>query len=289
MSWQIDNASKYNVDLIATGQGQQTPTNSNLYGLLQQFAGNAGIQTGQPQQNQAMGQGQSGPVTVGGVPQGQQAPPVNPANAGAYNQLRQNNQQQAGQQSQEQNQNPNNPYSLDTNQQQLLNQQIDTIHKQAQTDIGQFQQSMASRGITDPAAMNAGVEQLKEHYNALSTETSTQFYQQVQQQKQKELAALISTYTGLQEGGIAGLTQAGQIHEQGARADANFGYQILGDLLGGVGGIAGLSTGVPGGGQTAPIAAPIDYGQLLSGYGVGSSDMFSGGSTDPTMNPAGGF
>lgn len=265
MSYQIDNASKQYQDLALVGEGRPSNYNQQLQGLLSQFAGNAGINYGLPNPNQAVGNPTQGQITVGGVPQGGQSSPAPvPGNAGSFN--AQNQQfHQAGMQSNT----PQGPYSLDQNQQQLLNQSIDNIQKSHQANLAEFQQSMASRGITDPAAINAGTTQLTEHFNKLAAETSTSFYQEIKAAKQKELAALISAQTGLQEQGLAGLTQTGQIHEAGARAEQAYGTDLIGSILGNATGLASKLTGNPaanvarytgGDGGGAPASLPSNYG-----------------------------
>lgn len=184
------------------GQNQTNTYNQNYLPMLQQFSGLAGLgrQGFSPQ---------SGP----GVPTGPNAIPGDAAN-----------QKQGGPQD------TNNPYSLDQNQQALLNQQTASLTRQYQSSVSSFQQQMQAHGISDPRALEVGQQTLQEHYAALKSQTETQFYEQIKQDKLSALQALIGEMgqygqQGISEqefsaGGIAGLAGAQQNQSNIQQQDA---------------------------------------------------------------------
>lgn len=102
-----------------------------------------------------------------------------------------------------------NPYQLDQNQQGLLNQRMGLLSQTHQQAVSQLQQQFQARGITDPRAQQVGVEKLNEHFSALAQDEQTQFYNQIKDDKLKNLQTLLSGLEGYGKTGIAQQEAAG--------------------------------------------------------------------------------
>lgn len=102
-----------------------------------------------------------------------------------------------------------NPYQLDQNQQGLLNQRMGLLSQTHQQAVSQLQQQFQARGITDPRAQQVGVEKLNEHFAALAQDEQTQFYNQIKDDKLKNLQTLLSGLEGYGKTGIAQQEAAG--------------------------------------------------------------------------------
>lgn len=186
------------------GNTQSAAYQSNYLPLLQQFGSLAGLGGNTLQGTGTAPGAQRVPTAQGGVNAGQGSNP----------------QAQGGPQD------ANNPYSLDHNQQGLLNQQLGQLSKSFQQAQGQLAQSFAAKGITDPRAVQVGQEALQEHYNALQEATQTQFYEQIKQDKLKALQELISGVgqygaQGAQQQEAAGSGYLGLASGAQAAANAN--------------------------------------------------------------------
>lgn len=165
----------------------------------------------------------------------------------------------------------NNPYQLDQYQQQQLNQSTALIAQSQQQAQAAFAQHMAAAGINDPRALEVGQQQLSEHFAALTAQTQTQFYENVKQQKQQALQALITEmsqygqqgigqqeaagtgYLGLASGAQAA-ANANAINAQNAQAQNNAQTSGILDLIG-----FGLGGGFGGAGSTAPLVGANGY------------------------------
>lgn len=166
--------------LATQGNAQVGAQNQNYLTLLSRYGSEAGLGNPLVSTNGAAQGAQ------GRTPPGVTTPGTNPA--------------QGGQTAADQN-----PYSLDGNQQQQLNQSLAGIAQSQKSAISDFQASMTSSGLSnDPRAMQTGIEQLNEHFAALSAQTQTQFYQQV---KQDKLSALQNLITGIQSYGAQGVQE----------------------------------------------------------------------------------
>lgn len=234
-------------------QGQQ---GANAYGgqylpLLNRFGAMAGlggnsIVSGQPQS----GMRQPGaPMGGGEAPFGSAVQPQ-PAQGGQ--------------------QDPNNPYSLDQNEQGQLNQQIASLASMHQQALSSTAQALAARGIntSDPRIMQVATQSINEHFARLKADEETKFYDQIKQSKLQALQSLLGGLEGFGKTGIGQQEAAGSGYlglasgAQNAAAqqqNAAFGQQQLADQ--GLGGFMHLITQFfPGGSLAGKAGTPIAPG-----------------------------
>lgn len=223
-------------NLAQQGQAQTNEYNANYIPLLQKFGSYAGL-------------GGSG-LNAGGISN------VNPTTG-------QTATAQANAQNGMASDPANNPYTLDQNQQGLLNQQTASLAKQHQQATASFEQELQAHGISDPRALQVGKETLDEHFASLKATTETQFYEQVKQDKMKALQSLISemeqygqqgiSETEASAGGLGSLGGAQQnqanIQQQNAQSQQSGLAQLLSFGFGG--GFGGSSSAGATGTSTA--------------------------------------
>ena len=92
---------------------------------------------------------------------------------------------------QQQQQNASDPYSLDQNQQKLLNQQLQGIAQQQQAAVASTTQALAQQGITGGAALAAAQQTIQEHFADLNSRTQVSFYEQISKDKQAALQSIV--------------------------------------------------------------------------------------------------
>ena len=94
-----------------------------------------------------------------------------------------------------------NPYALTDAQQVQANQQIDQINKEKESAIGELKALYAQQGITDPRAMEAGIQQLSERYDAMAAGHKANFAEAARSDREKALSGMIDLFTNLMQGG----------------------------------------------------------------------------------------
>lgn len=94
-----------------------------------------------------------------------------------------------------------NPYALTDAQQIQANQQIDQINREKESAIGELKSRYAQQGITDPRAMEAGIQQLSERYDAMAAGHKANFAEAARSNREKALSSLIELFTNLMQGG----------------------------------------------------------------------------------------
>lgn len=262
---QIDLANSYGTNAAGVysglrdqGNSQQQVYQNNFLGLLNREGAYAGL----------------GPNTVQPNPTTLNSPPASG--------LRQPNtpgEPVPGQQQADPN---NNPYQLDTYQQQQLNQTMAGIAQAQKTATASAIEQLNQRGITDPRTVQLVTEQLNEHFADLQAQESTKFYEQVKTDKEQALQSIItqlsqygqqgiseqeaagSGFTGL-AGGAASLGQAQQNlalqQQQTASSQAGNTLSALAFAL----------NGGFGAGATAPLSFPDPSGgnNVTAGFGQG--------------------
>lgn len=245
---------------LAQQGGQQAGAyGSNYLNLLNQFGGLAGLggntipgQGGPGSQNPGTPQNNA-PAGTNGVPQNQGGP-----------------------------QDPKNPYSLDPNQQGLLNQSLASLGKQQQQATASFQQQLSAKGINDPRALQVGQEAIQEHFSALQQTTQAQFYEQVKQDKLKALQDIISGLgqygqQGIQQeesaaSGYLGLSSGAQAAANQQQNQANQQQQLANNQFGGLLNLIGFGVGGGFGGAGTPATVSSGVAASASangGVGIG--------------------
>lgn len=233
--------------LQQAGAGQAGAYQGNYLQLLNEFGGMAGLGT---------------PITQTRQPPAANVPGQAPTQGTLASTL--NGRTATPGQGQDQQQGPN-PYGLDHNQQQLLNQSIAQIGQSQKAASSAFAQQMQRDGITDPRDLAIGHQQIEEHFTALSETTQAQFYEQVKTDKMKALQEIMSglqTYgsQGIAEqeaagSGYLGLAAGAQNAVNSSQQQSLEQQQLSNNQLGGALSLLsfGLGGGFGGGGGAAPI------------------------------------
>lgn len=111
---------------------------------------------------------------------------------------------------------PRDPYALTDPQQTQANQQIDDINREKQSAIDELRARYAQAGITDPRAMEAGMQQVAERYDSLAAGQKAKFAEGARANREQALAGLLDLFTNLSgrgtstyAGGAAGISGVG--------------------------------------------------------------------------------
>jgi len=242
--------------LLAAGQGVSTPGSQSIVDLMNTIKTQAGIV--------------ETPAGATGAQIAPHVPQAGPTLGGTYGAQKDAYQQQQEATTAAANQSP---YKLSEPQQQQLNQHIDAINVMARRDAAQLQENLRARGIDDPRALEAGMEQLQLHYSQLATQTSTDFYNKIANDKEAIAAQLAQMEIGLTEAGAGGLASLGGAQSNIALQQNQLAASQQGGLLNLVGFAAG------GGFQPAKPAQNI--------FNFPGSAPSGGG--DPTAAAVGAF
>lgn len=197
--------------LNSAGANQSAAYQGNYLNLLNEYGSLAGLGAN------AVGGAPVNPATQGGAGVRTATAPGAAANQPGAQQGGAGQQVQGGNQA-------SNPYSLDQNQQSLLNQQIAGVQQSAKQATAGFQQQMEAQGITDPRSLEVGTQQIQEHFAQLSSQTQTAFYQQVKTDKLQAMQQLLSGLSGYGQTGISQQEAAGSGYlglASGAQAATN--------------------------------------------------------------------
>lgn len=120
------------------------------------------------------------------------------------------------------------PYALDNNDQQALNQGIGTIGKARQTAERQLRTSLAARGITQGPQLDDAMARLHDTYDAHIQQHATDFHTQRRQDKQNALKDIVSYQSAL--GGLQ--NGLGQQQFQNAQGLIGQGAGLVGQAMG---------------------------------------------------------
>jgi len=127
------------------------------------------------------------------------------------------------------------PYQLTEPQQMQLNGQTDRINAQKQSAMENLRASYAQRGITDPRAMQAGMQTLEEQFGGAAEQSKAQFLEQNRVTKQQTYGQLLDFFSQQQgqgqqqqlQGIQGGEQQIGNLQQLGANPAL---MQMLGRL-----------------------------------------------------------
>jgi hypothetical protein len=87
------------------------------------------------------------------------------------------------------------PYQLTESQQMQMNGAVDRINAQKQTAIENLRAQYAQHGITDPRAMQAGMQVIEEQFGGAAEQSKAQFLEQQRETKQKTYADMLNLFT----------------------------------------------------------------------------------------------
>lgn len=266
-------------NLQAQGQGQTNVYNQDYLSLLSKAGSFAGLGNNllTPSNTGPTG-GRTPPSIAPGSPQGQAGPGVGNPYGGAATPGGGGPQQQ----------DTNNPYSLDQNQQQLLNQQLQGISQQKQQSMAQTTQILAQQGITGGPALAAAQQVIDNHFADLHARTETSFYEQIKTDKQQALQQIIQEISGYGQQGIQETQSAAngllglQSGAQGAQASLQQQslqqQNLSNEQLSGLFSLIGFGTG-GGFGGAGKIASPPSLDGVSGGVSGGaagiSPDLYS--------------
>ena len=86
------------------------------------------------------------------------------------------------------------PYQLTEAQQGQMNGQIDRINGAKQTAIENMRASYAQRGISDPRAMQAGMQMIEQQFGGAAEQAKSGFLEQQRAEKQQTIAQMMQFY-----------------------------------------------------------------------------------------------
>lgn len=84
------------------------------------------------------------------------------------------------------------PYDISQPQQVQLNQQVDQLNSEKQSVIEDLRARYAQQGITDPRAIQAGIQSINERYDAMAAGHKANFAEQARANKEEALKTFVS-------------------------------------------------------------------------------------------------
>lgn len=182
-------------------------------------------------------------------------------------------------------------YALTDAQQVQANTQVDQINREKQSAIEELRARYAQAGITDPRAMEAGIQQIAERYDALASQRKASFAEDARANREKALGQAIDLFTNLLHAGTSTVAgAAGGLQSVGGQAQ-NYGEgqsqqaaQLLSALTSGAGNRLQAT-------QQAANAYDADFLKLvglavtggLSGGSPAAGNLLSGATVMPAI------
>ena len=134
------------------------------------------------------------------------------------------------------------PYRLTDPQQIQANQQIDDISREKQSAIDDLRARYAQAGITDPRAMEAGMQQISERYDSLAAGQKAKFAEGARANREAALSSLLDLFTGLSgrgtstyAGGASGIAGVGGQAQNLGDTQSQQAASLMSQQLGGAG------------------------------------------------------